>query len=680
MIAGRLPFVADYEQATLYGILNEDPQPLTALRTGVPMELEAVVAKLLRKDAKLRYQTAADVVADLEAIRLLAGSRVTGERSPSATSSTAASSHPLDRPETVRWRRYALWFGAVGLLLGSLVTSTILRLTGPAAGEGLESALDVQLKLTGLDAIVQQDGRFSDRIVALSPDGRLVAYLGDEPERGLIVRSLAKAGPSVTLADYGTQMVFSPDSRSLAWAADGSVYRAPVTGGVPMVISAEVPDVTGMSWSEDGHLYLAEDYGRGISRLPETGGASEALTAPDTTRGEIGHVCPSMFPDGKSLLVGIYGTAGWEVALIDVPSGDMTVLAQGICPRFLAPDLVFFGQGYRLLAARLDLAKEKLGEPVTVSEALFANLQAFTLQFDVSRNGDVLVIEDPDGPGKGLDLRRFDGTTESITPDVFDVEQFSMSPDGRFLALSSPYPVADPDIWLFDFETRDARKLTDDPRYDAFPTWAPDGTLYFASERRGQADVYQWVMGADTERLVVADRTQKYVNAVSPDHQWVLYETPVAGSGQDLVAAPTDGGVDRLVVASGPATQQSGRFAPDGRLVAYESDETGTEEVYVTDFPPSRPRQRVTVGGGSFPRWAPDGRSLYFVRRGSVFRVAVGPDGRPQDEPLEVMAGIAGEFELLPDGSGIIERHRKPLRSARLITRAAERVPADLAK
>lgn len=450
----------------------------------------------------------------------------------------------------------------------------------------------------------------------------------------------------------------------------------PAGGGVARVISTETPDIVGISWADDGRIYLAADYGVGITRLSPEDGVQEMLTAPDSSRGEIGHVCPSLLPDGETLLYQVYGTAGWELAMSNLESGRKVILGPGICPRFAEPDQVFYNQGYRLLVARLDLGKGLLEPARTVTTELMANLQAFTAYYAVSRRGDVVVVEDSDGEGSGIWYTRWDGTREEYRPDVFDVEQFSVSPDGRTIAIAAPYPAADPDIYLFDRETRDTRRIASSLTYDAFPVWAPDGALLFSSERRGQSDIYRVPPGSDQEQLLSGEKVQQYVGSVSRDGIWVGFETPVPGRSTDLFYVAMDGSTEPMPLVSSSAAERDVRFSPREDLVAYLSDETGTSEVYVVDFPPRSPRERITVGGGDSPRWSADGRSLFFVSGSTLYRVAVGPSGRRTGEPVKVLDGIWGDFELVPDNSGVLSITVEGRRTIRYIQRAADRSEA----
>jgi len=675
MIAGRLPFLADYEQATLYGILNEDPEPLTAIRTGVPMELESIVHKLLRKDARQRYQTTGGLLADLSAI---AQSPAFATASGAAGSAVRPSPSRSPRVRGPFWRSGAAWSAVGGLMAGALLAAFFLR----GAGEAEPSAnLDLRLHLPGFDELITTTARLSDGVIALSPDGRLVAYdrlaPDDESSKGLVIQDLTRDEPPVELSTLGYWPTFSPDSRQVVWTAEGSLFRAPVSGGVPQLVSDGVPDVVGMSWAEDGFIYVATDYGLGIVRLSVDTGEVESLTTPDTTRGEIGHVCPTLLPDGRSLLYAVYGSEGWEMALSDLESGRKVILGPGICPRFSEPDRVWYNQGYRLMVARLDVGNARLGSPATLSTDLLGSLQSFSMHYSVSREGDVLLVEDPNGPSSEILLTRFDGSREAYRPDVFDVEQIAVSPDGRTIAMAAPYPVADPDIYLFDRETKDTRRIASGPTYDAFPAFAPDGSLIFSSERRGQSDVYRVPPGSQDEQLVSGEPIQQYVRSVSPDGAWIGIDVPMPGHANDLYYVALDGTSTPQVFVSTPAEETDMQFSPAADLVAYVSEETGTEEIFVQDFPPRRPRERITVGGGSSPRWSRDGRFLYYVRTGVMYRVEVSPTGRRVGEPEEVLRGIWGDIQLLPDETGVLSIMNAENRTLRYVQRAGDVVDPD---
>jgi len=661
MVAGRLPFGGDYEQAVVFSILNTDPEPLTALRTGVPMELESVVKKALRKEADLRYQSAADMVADLTSLKLTSGS--------STRPATVAVPH-TSRSSSPRISMVALVVVGIAALFSGVLLNAVFSGGGSADNE----PFDIALSLPGLDAKITREPANASDLLALSPDGRKVAYMGVAPEEGLFVKDLTTGEPSRKISDRGETPTFSPDSKFVAFASGGILYRAGLRGDAPERVADGVTDIVGLHWAHDGFLYYAADYATGISRVRAEGGNVETVISPDLEAGEIGFVYPEMLPDGETILFTAYSRAGYELRMLDVPSGQIHNLSFGVTAHFIEPDIVIFAQGPRLLAARLDVGEARLGPPVVISEAIYHNLASFSTNIGVSQNGDVLFIDGASTWNVPLEIRRWDGSRETVAPDVPDITQYVFSRDGRFIAMAGQEPVSDPDIWLYDLETRDTRQITDDPLYDAQPMFSRDGSsIWFSSERDGSSDIFSIDLLSGEVTSVYRDSSPKYVSSVFPDNSYLLFQ-----SSRNLWALDLEGENGAQLIMEGLFDERETDVSPNSRWIAYSSDQNGQADIFVIDFPSTRPRQRITVGGGQAPKWSGDGRYLFYKKGTELYRVEMNATGGRNGDPVRIMEEIYDRFELLPDDSGILVRAKSPQRSVRYIQDAVSRIQARL--
>jgi Tol biopolymer transport system component len=656
MIAGRLPFGGAYEQAVVYSILNADPEPLTAIRTGVPMELEQVVNKALRKDAGLRYQTAADFAADLKALDLAAGSGtsfVASARPSASTSTAAAAPAPRRAPQNTLWPVATV----LALVAGMLLSWMLWGRSAP------RDTVDIALGIPGLDAKINSEPANASDLLTISPDGNKVAYVGSGSEEGLFVQDLTTGEPARRIARRGETPAFSPDSRFIAFSADGAVYRAGLAGDAPERLATGVTDIVGLSWADDGHLYYAADYATGISRVRELGGPVETVTQPDRDSGDLGHVYPDVLPGGKTMLFTAYGLDGYELRMMDLASGRIDKLGPGVTPHFIAPDIVVFAQGPRLLAARLDVDGRRMGPPVVISESIYHNIASFSSNVGVSQRGDVVFIDGSSSWNVPLEIRRWDGTRETVAPSIPDFTQYSMSRDGRYIVMTGQDAVRDPDIWVYDLQTKDTRQITDHPLYDAQPLFSSDGRLiWFASERSGPSDIYTVDVRTGEVTLVYADDAPKYVSSVSADDTFLLYLI-----GTELWALDLVGDAGARPIQGNVADERESDISPDSRWIAFSSETNGQADIFVVDYPETRPRQRITVGGGRAPKWSADGRFVYYKRGTELYRVPISPSGNSAGPAERVMEGIYERFELLPDGSGILVRATPPRRTVRYI-------------
>jgi serine/threonine-protein kinase len=490
-----------------------------------------------------------------------------------------------------------------------------------------------------------------------------VAYIGVEPEDGLYIRDLGSGEVARKIVPRAETPAFSPDSRSIAFASEGAIYRAGLAGDAPEKVVDGVMDIVGLHWAEDGYIYFAADYATGLSRVWAEGGEMESLTSPRLEQGEIGHVYPEMLPDGKTIVFNVYGVDGYELQMVNMESGEFTNLGPGVTPHFIKPDILIFAQGPRLLAARLDVDEARLGSPVVISEAIYHNITSFSTNTGVSQNGDIVFIDGASTWGVPLEIRKWDGSREIVAPEVSVFNQYTISRDGRYIAMSGNEAVTDPDIWLYDLQTKDTRRLTTDPLYDAAPSFSSDGSrIWFSSERDGISDIFSIDPATEEINVVFRDEAPKYVSDVSPDDQYLLFQRAGDLWKLDLVG---DQGAHELV--KNLVGERESDISPDGRWIAYSSDEFGAMDIFVIDDPLSRPRQRITIGGGQSPQWSLDGQYLFFKKGTELYRVAMNASGGRIGDPVRVMEGIYERFDLLPDGSGILVRATPPRRTARYI-------------
>ena len=660
MIAGRLPFGGEYEQAVVYSILNADPEPLTALRTGVPMELERITNKLLAKDAARRYQTGADLIADLGALDAVG----LGASGAATTVIRPAVGPPSGSPATRQ-----PWLVMAAVLIVGVVAGGLLW-----PRPDVVTPLNIGLQLPELDATITSDAAPASNLLALSPDGYKVAYIGSAPNDGLYVLDMTSGEPARFIAEGAETPTFSPDSRFVAYAWGENLYRAGLLGGSPELLNDGLTDIVGLHWATDGYLYYAPDYAMGIVRISQSGGEPELVTAPDTTRGEIGHVSPYLHPDERHLIYTAYSTSGYELKVLDLETGSDRVMGPGVTARVLASNVAVFAQGPELVAARIDPANARIGPPRVLSDKLYHSLASFASNIGTSDRGDVIFIEGLSHWGSQLEIRDWDGTIEPLRVDVNQVADFVLSKDGKQVLVVSQDALKDPDLFIYNVESRDTRQITRHPLYDDAPVFSRDEqSVFFTSERNGIADIYEVDLTSGEVETVYTDSRTKYLSTLSHDGRYLFFHF---ATGLYVLDLQSDGETD--VVVTEHLEERASAAHPTGNWVAYQSTEFGTPEVFVVDYPTTRPRQRITIGGGQYPQWSPDGRWLYFKRGTSLFRVAMSPDAIRIGEPEFVLDGVYGKFQMLPDGSGILARNKPDFRQTRLIQRAIPAIEDEL--
>jgi roadblock/LC7 domain-containing protein len=422
---------------------------------------------------------------------------------------------------------------------------------------------------------------------------------------------------------------WSPDSRSIGFLVQGKVKRIEAAGGSPLTL-CEVPGVLiGGSWSRDGVIIFGTPTG-GLFRVSQAGGVATRATTADERHGELGHLRPWFLPDGRHFLyfsrtanpeaVGIY------LASLDGPERKrLAATNQG--GAYAPPaagsrngHLLFMREG-TLMALPLDAGRfEPAGEAFPVAEQVGSRLALGF--FSVSANG-VLAYRNG-AAASGSQLVWFDREGKSLgvlgPPGIYGGGP-TLSPDGNRAAVDrSDAGTGNRNVWVLDVARGVPTRFTFESVQDGSPAWSPNGTrLVFGSARgaAGTDGLYQKdSSGSGTEELLLQSGGLIVPNSWSPDGQYLLYSAPGQKTGSDLWVLPVAVGAPPGKPApylEGPYNEQQGQFSPDGRSIAYSSDESGSYEVYVQSFPAGAGKGQVSTAGGAEPRWSRDGKEIFYI-------------------------------------------------------------------
>ncbi len=528
--------------------------------------------------------------------------------------------------------------------------------------------MDIMLRIPSLEPIFNGYEKPSSVDLALSPDGSKLAFVGtDENGDGLFVVDFSMNQPPHRLTDARVKFPsFSPDMKSVAFEGSGGIFRVPIRSGEPTRITNQIQDATGVSWGADGYVYYVPNFGGGIWRVHPEHPIPEPMIRVRSDLGERGFTCVSLTPDRQSILAGRYGQTGLEIVLIGLDSGERTTLARGACPASADKDRILYSQGPRLIGAHLN-ADNTLNHETTLSENLFVDRGTLTAEYATSMSGDLILIEGANESGRRPEIRRFDGTSYFLDIGYDEFNHLALSPNGEFLAVTAPVSATgDMDLFVYDIDQEDIRQLTTTDSWEGHPTWTSDsGSIIYASESSGQADIYEITL-LGQEQLVFADSVQKYPGDVSKDARFVVMHVPTTSQDSDIFVLDRDLDTNSLV-SGGRGDQRYPTFSPDDRFIAYESDETGSKEIYVVDFPPSQPRKKISTNGGQKPAFSRDGRYLYFESSGNLMRVRLNTSGRRINDAEVVLTDVTDVYALLPDNSGIITREAAKTRTVRLM-------------
>jgi Tol biopolymer transport system component len=513
---------------------------------------------------------------------------------------------------------------------------------------------------------------------ALSPDGRQIVFVASgDGESRLWVRSLATTTAQPLDGTEGATWPFwSPDSRSIGFFARGALKRLDLGGGAPPTLAPAV-NGRGGAWSADGVILFAPNSTSSLMRVAAAGGDAVAVTTlgPQQTS----HRYPQFLPDGRRFLFYVQSTsAASGIYLGALDGGAPTRLTAAVSAGLHLPSgwLLWVRAG-TLVAQRLDLANAALtGEPVTLAERVTTDGNANRSAVSVAATG--LVAYRTDG-SRERQLTWFDrsGTARGTVGDPDGtLLNPCVSPDGRRVVVERTVQ-GNTDLWLLD-GTRTSR-FTFDPAGDARPSWSPDGTrIVFRSLRSGAGDLYQKLANGTgvEERLVGSDRPLT-PNSWSRDGRFLVYMIADPQTNLDLWVVPMEGEPTPSVFLNTPFRETYGVFSPDGRWVAYQSDESGRMEVYVRPFvapgatgtpaAAAAGQWQVSTAGGIMPTWQPDGRELYYLNPAgemmaapiTITGTALEPGAPVRLFPTRIVGGgvdaqIGRQYDVAADGRFLI--------------------------
>jgi eukaryotic-like serine/threonine-protein kinase len=645
MLAGVPPYTGPTAQAIVAKLMTEKPPSVTEFREAAPQTVVAALDKALSKLPADRFAHAADFTAALIPPREPA---IATRELPTPNAGSGAFGRLGLRPLSPGW---------VGVAIMAIVAGAIgvqLMRSADAPGELVYFKFDVPAQQLSAGIFprfaLSPDGK---SMVYAGVDGRLYAQRMDSPDVMAIRASEGANAPS-----------FSPDGQWLVYSQAGAVKKHAIRGGSSVTIVQQASPM-GTSWSRDGtNILLSSTTGGGafLRRVSAEGGQIQRIpTASDTAPANI-YAWPQALPGGDAVLFTAIGPSGTSadsrIVLLDLRTGESTVVvSRAMHGRYVRSGgseyLLYALSDGTVLAAPFNLRRRQATGPafVAVSDvqvavyngaALFAVADNGTLAFVRGNSTNLQLVKWVDRTGHELGTIGPPLTTTGSTPPL------TLSPDGRRVALTRRTP-ANNNLWLMKTPSGQLDRLTFGPNEDETAVWSHDSrSVAYASTREGGVTwVYtKSVEGASEPKRIYAARTHGHLSSWSRDGRWLLFD-----SLNDLLALRIDG-QESLAVAAAPAVVEgSGQFSPDGRWIAFTSNETGRTEVYVTSFPQLTEKRQVSIEGGTIPRWAPDGRTLFYQQGRRLMAVPVSLRPSLNLEPARMLFEADFlSFEVAPDG------------------------------
>jgi Tol biopolymer transport system component len=634
MLTGRRAFEGEEVSDTLAAVLRAEPDQ-KALPAATPASVRRLLRRCLEKNPKRRLADIRDARLELDesSAEPLAETPSAGRRSP--------------------WRERIAWSLAVVALVAAIAAAARLWQRETPSVPTAQFAI---LPPNGTAFAPDAD------TVAVAPDGRSVVFAagGSDAPWQLWLRSVD--GLSVRpLADTeGAHMPFwSGDSKSIGFFADGKLKRVDAGGGpVRPVADLEGTFPLGPgTWNSEGIILFGPGFGRPIVRISASGGSSTPVTNLKEGDSEV-HNSPFFLPDGRHFLYSAStGPNSHVVYFASLDGGDPVKLVEtSSSAQYAEPGYLLYLKNKALMAHPFDAQRGTfVGEPVSVATSVvlggvvFSASTTRTLMYRPTSTTSELVWVDRQGHRTG------------VAAPVAAYESIALSPDGKRIAFDR-YSGTDQDVWVHDIERQLSSRFTTQGPFNNVPVWAPDGgTIAFATGRNRGVDIYQRKVGATSD-----DDAVLRVNAIpilfpsdwSRDGKYLMYYRTDTKTRLDTWVLPLFGDRTPIKILGTPYNESQGQFAPGGKSFAFVSDEGGQQQVYLQSFPSPTQRAQVSTGGGTQPRWRPDGRELFYLAPdGKMMSVSIrGNDTLETDAPRPMFntpldpRALRQTYAVSPDG------------------------------
>jgi serine/threonine-protein kinase len=597
MLVGEPPFTGPTAQAIIARVMTEEPRALITQRKSVPPGLEGAVFTALEKLPADRYATAAEFAAALTD---------TGTTSRLATGTRAAPASSTPR-------------GLVAGALALAVLGTAVGAWGLLRRDAAPEIPSVAFTLSGTGATAPS---FSDNIragVSISPDGTRIVYPGLRGGRDvLLLREIGSIEARVLQGTEGAlDQVFSPDGREVLFRRGTTLLRLALENTAPVTVAdiGQSPALYGLVWRADGMIYYLLEASRAIYRVPADGSAPPVATPLPDSLGLISEI--NEVPGTEWLLTTQIQDAGaGPVVAISTRTGEVrSTRAIGLGARLSADGrhlLLGKPNGVVTLAAFDPDRLEVTGPEVAVLQGVRQTVIGLP-SLSVAANGTLVYLTGAGRDRTVVEVTR-EGRERTLLGEPAEYKDPRWSPDGTRFAVEKVLGTTG-DIWIHDTRAGTSTRLTNGSE-NLYPLWTPDGRrIVFTSRRSGLAGL--WIQPADgggePEPLEAdAESVLRFPHAITPDGATLLFRTNAATTGMDIGAMALDGSSPPRDVMVTPDNEGSPMLSPDGRWMAYISDASGTNEVYVTPWPDVGRRAQVSSGGGAEPQWNPKGGELFY--------------------------------------------------------------------
>ena len=654
MLTGRRAFEGGDVSEVMAGVIKSEPE-WDRLPKELPPALVTYLQRCLQKDPRERLRDIGDV-------RLA----MAGAFDLPAPSLVEVPELVVVAPQLQVWQRPAP---------AATLVVVLLALTGVAVWTATRPSLPAPSPVVRFAVAHDEEpqlfiaSRSPD--IAISPGGEHIAYMAGANGLGaeqLRVRALDQLTSELLAEGELNSPFFSPDGTSVGFYDRGGgtaqvMFRVSVLGGPVATICDLQGDLRGASWGTDGTIVFGSaNASTGLWRVAAVGGEPEVLTTPDPEQGELDHFWPHLLPDGESVVFTVLAAPESEstIEVLSLDTGERKVILRGgTFPRYVSTGHLVYQVAGNLWAVGFDLGQlETVGDPVPVLEGVSSKAQG-AADFGVSHDGVFIYV-----PGTGTaagQARRLvwvdrEGREEPISAPAALYETPRLSPDGRLVAVEVRDP-ANSDVIIYDLQRETSTRLTFDPAADTEPLWSPDGqSVVFSSDRDGgRPNIY--TKSADgtgsAERLTTSDSFQRPSSWSADGQSLIILDAAGTGPGNPADVAVVSLGAEDATAGliETQFDENQAEVSPDGRWIAYRSNESGQTHIYVRPFPNvDDGKWQISSDQGRSPVWAADGSELFFERFGAFEMMAVSVTTEPTFVPENPESLFEGPYRLSGGG------------------------------
>jgi serine/threonine-protein kinase len=511
---------------------------------------------------------------------------------------------------------------------------------------------------------------------AISPDGQNVVYVAGRRGGGpqLYLRPMDQLEATPLRGTEGARgPFFSPDGQWIGFHAGGKLKKVSIAGGSPVTL-CDARTVRGASWGRDDTIFFSTDESSKLLRVSASGGKPEAVRTLDLGKEGQGPRWPKILPGGKAVLYTAW-SGSLDNASIEVQSletGERRILVQGgISPHYVPTRHIVFARGGSLLAVPFDLGRlEIAGSPVPVIEGVQVD-SGGGAQFSLSSDGSVLYVPGSVSlPNRKLVWVDRQGVERPVAETLRAYVDPRLSPDGQRLAVSIHDASGGVDIWVLELARGTLTRLTFGEGASTRPIWSSDGERVIFGSSRVEGTFSMFSKPADGSGIAEQLTTGAFPSipaSVSSDGKAIVFRQNSDTTGLDIGMVRLEGEREPEILLGTPFDEHTGMLSPDDRWLAYVSNESGREEIYVRPFPGPGGRMQVSTEGGTEPMWSPDGRELFYRNGEKMMAVAISSEpelapGKPtllfegRYETGLVWGTPSSNYDVAPDGRFVMIR------------------------